>query len=322
MTHVPTRLLTLTTLTLSVLLAACGSSPTNATTGNTQASPAPAPVAQADVSDLAVDPYVKTSAVQPLATEAYNITLNVAPGSDPSVVNAMTAAAKRWESVVTQGLPNLTANIAANTCGSNAAFSGTIDDILVFTGSRNIDGPGGVLAQSGPCSVRSAGGLTTYSTLIFDSSDLAQFSSQLADIAVHELGHSLGIGSLWSRFRLVSRVNSSNPVYTGASGVREYAAAGGTLGNVPVENQGGAGTRGAHWRETTFKTELMTGYLNSGVKNPLSRISVGSLQDMGYAVNYAAADTYTVPTAAAQMAVRDIDLSSLEQVVEPTYRVQ
>ena len=45
---------------------------------------------------------------------------------------------------------------------------------------------------------------------------------------------------------------------------------------------GGSGTAGGHWRETTFKTELMTGFLNSGVKNPLSRLSVGTLQDMGY----------------------------------------
>ena len=28
--------------------------------------------------------------------------------------------------------------------------------------------------------------------------------------------------------------------------------------NVPVENVGGAGTAGAHWRETTFGNELMT----------------------------------------------------------------
>lgn len=36
----------------------------------------------------------------------------------------------------------------------------------------------------------------------------------------------------------------------------------------------------------------MTGFLNRG-SNPLSRISVGSLADLGYVVNVAAADGYS-----------------------------
>ncbi|GGL16303.1 leishmanolysin-related zinc metalloendopeptidase [Deinococcus radiotolerans] len=309
------RTLTLSALlSLTALLASCGSAPASVQA----AEPAPGTV---NVADLPVDPYAKTAALQPQATEAYNITLNFASGSDSSVVNAMKAAASRWQGVITQGQPDLTVSIPAGSCGSNAAYSGTIDDIMVFTGNKSIDGPGGILAQSGPCSVRSSTGLTTYSTLVFDTADLANFSSQLSDIAVHELGHSLGIGSLWSRFGLVSGVNTTNPIYKGTNGVREYRAAGGTLSTVPVENQGGSGTKGAHWRETTFKTELMTGYLNSGVKNPLSRISVGSLQDMGYAVNYAAADAYTVPTATAQT-LEGLDLGGREQIITPRYRTE
>lgn len=309
-----TRPLTLSTLLSLTLLAACGSSPVSLQADQ----PTPGVV---DVADLPVDPYARTAALQPLATEAYTITLNFAPGSDTSVKNAMQAAASRWEGIVTQGQPDLTVSIPAGSCGNNPAYSGSIDDILVFTGNQTIDGPGGILAQSGPCSVRTSTGLTAYSTLVFDTADLAAFSTQLADIAVHELGHSLGIGSLWSRFRLVSGSNSKNPVYKGVNGVREYRAAGGTLSSVPVENQGGSGTRGAHWRETTFNTELMTGYLNSGVQNPLSRISVGSLQDMGYAVNYAAADAYTVPGTTAQT-INGLDLGGRELIVTPRYRIE
>ncbi|EYB66883.1 zinc metalloendopeptidase [Deinococcus phoenicis] len=313
-----TRLtLTAATLALTALLASCGSNgttTTNASVPADQTSAAPT----LNVASLPVDPYVKTSGLQEQATEPYNITLKFAAGSSTSVVNAMNAAASRWQRVITQGLPSASANIPAGACGSNAAYSGTIDDILVFTGNTNIDGPGGILAQSGPCSIRSASGLTTYSTLVFDTADLSQFSSQLADIAVHELGHSLGIGSLWSTFGLVSGVGTTNPVYRGSNGVREYRAFGGTLSTVPVENQGGQGTAGAHWRETTFKTELMTGYLNSGVVNPLSRMSVGSLQDMGYAVNYAAADSYSL--LAGQSAAEALHLGDHEQVITPRYR--
>jgi len=42
-----------------------------------------------------------------------------------------------------------------------------------------------------------------------------------------------------------------------------------------------------------FGNELMTGYLNVGVANPLSVVTIASFGDEGYRVNYAAADTYT-----------------------------
>ncbi|MEF2279581.1 leishmanolysin-related zinc metalloendopeptidase [Deinococcus sp. YIM 134068] len=310
-----TRRLTLSAaaLSLTALLASCGGG--TDTVANAEA--AHEHVTAPDLASLPLDPYLSAE-LETQATEPYNITLRFATGSDASVVNAMNAAASRWQGIVTQGLASVRANIPANACGSNAAFSGTIDDILVFTGNRTIDGPGGTLAQSGPCSVRSSNGLTTYSTLVFDTADLTQFSSQLADIAVHELGHSLGIGTLWQRFGLVSGIGTSNPVYRGTNGVREYRAFGGTLSTVPVENTGGSGTAGGHWRETTFKNELMTGYLNSGVKNPLSRLSVGTLQDMGYAVTYTTADAYSLTTA--QSLAASLDLASREELITPKYR--
>lgn len=307
-----TPLTLLAPLSIALILASCGGP------SNTQNAVAP-DESTTSIASLPVDPQLTRSAISEQATEPYNITLQFAAGSDASVVSAMQAAAKRWEGVVMQGLPSYSANIKANTCGSNAAYVGSIDDLLVFTGNKAIDGPGGILAQSGPCSVRTSGGLTIYSTLVFDTADLAQFKSQLADIAVHELGHSLGIGTLWQSKGLVSGIGTTNPIYKGTNGVREYRAAGGTLTTVPVENQGGAGTAGGHWRETTFKTELMTGYLNSGVVNPLSRMSVGSLQDMGYAVNYAAADAYTVPAVAAA-SVNALELGGHEELITPTYR--
>jgi hypothetical protein len=54
------------------------------------------------------------------------------------------------------------------------------------------------------------------------------------------------------------------------------------------------GTADAHWRESTFQSELMTGYVNRGGM-PLSAITVGSLADLGYVVNPFAADPFTVP---------------------------
>jgi hypothetical protein len=65
---------------------------------------------------------------------------------------------------------------------------------------------------------------------------------------------------------------------------------------VPVEADGGSGTRLSHWEESVFDTELMTGWYNSGETNPLSAITVASMADLDYEVNMAAAETYTRPT--------------------------
>src|SRR6185503_5729374 len=86
--------------------------------------------------------------------------------------------------------------------------------------------------------------------------------------------------------------------YYGALGRQGCIDDGGTstcFSNVPVENSGGAGTADSHWRETTFGSELMTGYVNLGGM-PLSAITVGSLSDLGYVVTPLSADPYSVPT--------------------------
>ena len=45
----------------------------------------------------------------------------------------------------------------------------------------------------------------------------------------------------------------------------------------------------------------MTGFIDTGT-NPLSVVSTASMGDIGYLVNYAASDSYTVPVAAAAAA--------------------
>jgi Leishmanolysin len=246
----------------------------------------------------------------------YNISFNFIPGTPQSVTNAMNAARSRWQAAVTGDLPDVTGTIPANSCGSNPAFTGTIDDVLVFTGAQNLDGPGGTLAQSGPCFVRTSGGLTIASVLIFDSSDLTQFASQLDAIAVHELGHTIGVGTLWQSKGLLLGAGTSNPRFVGTGARREWRALGRT-GSVPVENTGGAGTRDGHWRESIFANELMTGFINTGF-NPLSRVTIASIADLGYQVNLAAADPYALPGARA--AVEAFELN--EDLITPTARVR
>jgi hypothetical protein len=63
---------------------------------------------------------------------------------------------------------------------------------------------------------------------------------------------------------------------------------------VPVENTGGPATADGHWRETIFRNELMSGFIEQP-GNPVSRLTVASLADLGYAGDLDAAEPYALP---------------------------
>jgi hypothetical protein len=52
----------------------------------------------------------------------------------------------------------------------------------------------------------------------------------------------------------------------------------------------------------------MTGFLNGGKPNPLSRITLGSMQDLGYFIDFSKADPYTIPAAGAALVRSKSDL--------------
>ncbi|WP_435018073.1 pre-peptidase C-terminal domain-containing protein [Tundrisphaera sp. TA3] len=201
-------------------------------------------------------------------------------------------AAARWESIIVGDLPNATYNGIA------------VDDLLIDASSVAIDGPGGVLGQAGPDSIRSASRLPIHGTMQFDTADLASMESNgtLTEVILHEMGHVLGIGTIWQMLGLLSGAGTANPQFLGTRAIAEYNAIFGTnASGVPVEGTPApAGTRDGHWRESLFGNELMTGYI-SAASNPISRITVASLADIGYTVNMAAADSYTPTSSAIQV---------------------
>jgi Leishmanolysin/Bacterial pre-peptidase C-terminal domain len=210
-------------------------------------------------------------------------------------------AANRWSQVITGDLPN-------------ATYHGqTVDDLLISASAPTIDGVGGILGQSGPDAFRAGSMLPIHGIMQFDAADMASMVSSglLYSVVLHEMGHILGIGTLWSDFGLLSGAYTSNPIFTGANATAQYNQIFGTnAAGVPVEATGGPGTADSHWRETVFTNELMTGWAGPGTNLPLSRVTIGSLADLGYTVNYAAADPYT-PTSAGLAAARSAANSSL-----------
>ncbi|MEZ5321535.1 MAG: leishmanolysin-related zinc metalloendopeptidase [Microthrixaceae bacterium] len=237
------------------------------------------------------------------SVDPFGITLRLSPGMTAEQSAAFDTAANRWDRIVRTGLADQPLSFAANYCADGLdAYSGTVDDLLIDVLVRNIDGPGGILGQAGPCLLRGGGGLPVYGIMVFDSSDLTSLQSQglLVDTITHEMGHVLGIGTVWNASD-TSGLGSANPLFTGPVAGAAYNALGGS-GAVPLENTGGSGTADSHWRESVFGTALMTGWIDTS--NQLSTISVGALADMGYGVDLSAADPYTLPAPSLLSSVR------------------
>ncbi len=128
---------------------------------------------------------------------------------------------------------------------------------------------------------------------------------ELGAVGDHERWHGFGVGTIWHLKGLLVGAGTTNPIYTGLEARRQYAALTGRVEeSVPVANTGGGGSRDAHWRESVFDHELMTPYFDRGRVNPLSRVTVGQLADLGYEVDLDAADEYSLPSAAAAASLR------------------
>jgi hypothetical protein len=233
----------------------------------------------------------------------FNIDMRFVGASPNAVVLAAFQNARvRWQNIITGNLPSVQFTQAAGTCAGVAypALDEVVDDVIIFVLVTPIDGPGGTLGSAGPCWLRGEpSGLPIIGGIRLDSDDLDRMADNgtLTDVILHEIGHVLGLGTLWTRpqFSLLQGAGGSDPRYTGRRARHGFVLGGGLNSeSVPVENTGGAGTRDGHWREAILGNELMTGYINSA-GNPLSSITIGSLMDMGYQVNFGASDPYLLP---------------------------
>jgi len=178
--------------------------------------------------------------------------------------------------------------------------------MVIMAQGQDIDGPGKILGQAGPTNLRpsnagAAAFLPVTGKMMFDTADLADMETRgtLKDVITHEMGHVLGIGTVWPMKKLLKGASSNNPTFTGHGAMIEFGKLKGTnvATLVPVENTGGQGTRNSHWRESLFRNELMTGFVSTP-GNPLSAMTIASLADLGYVVNAMVAEPYALPDVA------------------------
>jgi len=233
-----------------------------------------------------------------------------------------TAAAARWGQLIYGDVPDVPVSIPGDTLAKYCTgtkhipptLNETIDDIVIFAILDSIDGPGKILGQSGPCYIR--GPSFHYQPVIgvmfFDTADVVSLegAGKFDEVVTHEMAHVLGYGTIWGPSwdnLLVGPAASggTDPHFVGTQAIAAFDRIGGTGytagAKVPVEATGGPGTQDSHWRKTVFGPELMTGFLSSGVPNPLSVVTVASMGDEFYQVNYAGADPFSLSFAAAML---------------------
>ncbi len=248
--------------------------------------------------------------------ETFDIELVFLDGGSAAQNQVMRDAAKRWESVIGRGADDITYQeaVSADACGPGSpaiAPGEVIDDLRVYITIDSIDGAGGVLGRATACSRRIvlfATSDTIYQEAIrgfieLDEDDVNRLEAQgaLVNTVTHEFGHVLGFGTLWGDRDLLRNPSvggnaNADTHFVGpytlaafdASGGRSYRGA-----KVPVESGGRRGSADSHWRESVFEAELMTPFLTIG-QEPLSRITIESMADMGYEVNLSAAEPYRV----------------------------
>ncbi|MFI5592151.1 leishmanolysin-related zinc metalloendopeptidase [Amycolatopsis sp. NPDC051758] len=224
----------------------------------------------------------------------FTITVRFEGGLTSAQMDAFAAAADRWAEVIVGDLPDVVVD------------GEPVDDVLIIARGADIDGAGHILGQARITHVRPAGSepsalLPARGEMTFDKVDLAKMEAEgiLGDVITHEMGHVVGVGSLWAAKGLLVGKGTTDPTFSGPAAMAEYhklRTGSGDPVRVPVEDTGGPGTRDVHWRDRTFGNELMTGFVNPA-PNPLSRLTAASLGDLGYQVDIEAADPYELPAA-------------------------
>ncbi len=244
----------------------------------------------------------------------FKIEVRYASGTNPSATQraAFDAAAARWTQLILSGGPPYlvvpTDSDPSGVCPS--MLNELVDGVVIHVKYETLTSPN-ILGATGLCVIRDEGFLPVQGLMFLNTTALPNLESNgwLQDVIVHEMGHALGYGTLWEvtiqdhpelgSNHFLNGVPGPDPTYTGLAARAAFngsIATGTTFTGtpVPLEATGGGGTAYVHWRESTFTTELMTGYISApGVLNPLSAMTVQQFRDLGYVVNDALTDTYS-----------------------------
>jgi hypothetical protein len=190
-------------------------------------------------------------------------------------------AADFWENVISgstfDGDHLLTIEVGGKDLGKSTLAEATFSE-------TKIDTNGNLLPIAGEATVNT------------NPEILQQFNSHdqhFIDTIDHEFGHVLGIGTLWEENKLIDVNNGVYNANTNAG--KAYGELQGLSVSkaIPITTGEGEGSDLSHWQEEIFGNELMSHQgEDPSVHQPLSKVTIASLDDIGWNVNYGAAEIY------------------------------
>eukprot|EP00934_Nitzschia_sp_Nitz4_P005407 Nitzschia sp. Nitz4//scaffold314_size20990//12434//17650//NITZ4_008632-RA/size20990-augustus-gene-0.25-mRNA-1//-1//CDS//3329547473//5397//frame0 len=239
----------------------------------------------------------------------YNICLDL-QFSTSAKLSAFVEATSAWESIIvghTKTWRDVGSKIMEGWSQNDVwatSVPNTIDDMYIAAFEMPIDGKSEILGYAAPMLVASSTGLPLTGKMVFDSADLEWITDEKwQETILHEMGHVLGLGGFWMYRGLINEITEENGrkkyIYNGQHAQAEWEALGCTDA-LPIEGDFGEGTAGAHFDESCLGKELMTGFLMPNVTSTISRITIASLEDLGYQVSYEQAGEFSIA---------DLDLS-------------
>ena len=213
-------------------------------------------------------------------------------------------AARRWMAILPEDLQDIEFNRSVSGPCFDHSFTISrgerIDDLRIYVTHVPNDLPDFVAGIAGPRLIRVDSGQTIVGCLALRP--VHRLSGLFRELALHEMGHVFGVGTLWNRFGFL-QARFGDTHFNGPRAIAAFNSAGGR--NYPGPKVPAEREVGAHWRGSVFETELMIPYLNG--QGWLSAITVQSLADLGYSVDVTQADPYTLPAAQTSAEIASID---------------
>ena len=223
--------------------------------------------------------------------------------------------AKRWEAAIRSELPDYEFSEAwFGECGGHSIeipVGEQIDDLRIYVAMPDeiISGRQKVLGTASPYLLRSSS---------FPIIGCVQMLKNLYEpwgIGLHEIGHVLGIGTIWRSSGMLRDLNADTH-FAGPQAIAAFNQADRTNyqgAKVPTEPDG------SHWR-TEVLNELMA---NATGSDDLSAITLQALSDLGYSVDLSAADPFVISTGIIVKGAKPVadaePFCSLEGLPAPVY---
>lgn len=243
-------------------------------------------------------------------TSAFELVVHGVETLEPAAREQIDRAVRRWQGAIIDPLAPVSGMLDgfATQCERQASASPVEHrGVHVFIHAEPLVGAAG---RGGPCVLR-ADGSPAFGRITLDSGIVGEYTREgaLESLMLHELGHVLGVGTLWADAGLLRDPAgpdepNADPYFAGAGARAAFEAVRADSGYegvaVPVEDRTSLeGSVNAHWRESVVGSEAMsTSRVSLTVAPPLSAMTIASLSDLGfYTVNTLAADPWRLPAA-------------------------